>query len=157
MSKYTCMHYSTLEDSERKTKQPFNKSMTTYADSCANPRHQTVKWVFLLHLYELKIRTGNANARHIWVAFVVITFNDYTTIHRCVCVCVSFYAFLICRWLKRKSPVAHCTYSWVYIRVACKKKIRMRAPHTRNAISMLQLFSTKAMPPRFGWNRTRAL
>lgn len=104
------------------------------------PSNRQMSFFVRIWIYR-KAKRVNANARHTCGLLHVITFNDYTTI---LCgVCVSIYAFLICRWLKRKSPVAHelrAAYALEHIRVACKKiKIiaNVRAPHTRNAISTL--------------------
>lgn len=132
------LQYSTLEDIEREREKPIQDINDDVCWFLCQLRHQTVKWVFLWHfLYTLTNRTGNTNARlpfrhrayiaFMWLRLTIILF---------ICMYVSIYAFLICRWLKRKSPVAYkllnicilwCICEW---HATTKKDNRKCATHT---------------------------
>lgn len=95
-----------------------------------------------------KAKRVNANARRIYeVSSMWLRWTIIRPFHLCACVCVSIYAFLICRWLKRKSPVAHKLrtqhmHSWVYIR-EWHAKNQNNSKCARHTLGMQRYFPRK--------------
>lgn len=139
-STFACLHHSTtLENSEEKTTTTIQHINDDICWFLCQPRHQTVKWVFRSHLNLPKRKCQT------YICGLSSCMWLRSTIKRPFYVCVSIYAFLICRWLKRKSPVAHelrAAYAFEYIRVACRK-IRNNSKSAHHTHRMQRYFPRK--------------